>query len=82
MRNSFYFIIAILAALMLLTGCAIKSQDDQSFDEFAYSEDGPVKLTSEQHEQVADGFLRRNNSEMAFMHYNKGISPSHLCILI
>ena len=74
MRNSFYFIIAILAALMLLTGCAGKSHDDQSFDEFAYGEESPVKLTSEQHEQVADGFLRRNNPEMAFMHYNESLS--------
>ena len=74
MRKSFYIIIVVLSGLMLLTGCAVKNQNDQSFDEFAYGEESPVKLSAEQHEQVADGFLRRNNSEMAFIHYNKALS--------
>jgi len=84
MRKSFYVIIAILAALMLFTGCAGKSHDDQSFQEFAYGEEGPVSLTAEQHEQVADGFLRRNNSEMAFMHYNKALNldPDNLNVRV
>jgi Flp pilus assembly protein TadD len=70
-------ITVLLAGLMLvgsmLGGCAA-SKRDQSFKEFAYGEDGPVVLSAAQHEQVADGYLRRDKPEMAFVHYNKAIN--------
>ncbi|QJB55243.1 SPOR domain-containing protein [Pseudodesulfovibrio sp. zrk46] len=84
MSKSIHIIIAILG-ILLLTGCATKSkQHDQTFEEFAYGEEGPVKLSAEQHEQVADGYLRRGNDEMAFVHMNKALElePENLDIRV
>lgn len=68
------FIAMLVIAGLALTGCVNKSYDDKTFNEFAYGEETPgVKLTSEQHEQVGDGYVRRNNPEMALMHFNKAI---------
>jgi len=72
MRKSFLIITALLG-LALMTGCAAKSGTDQSFNEFAYGKDGST-LTAEQHEQMADGLMRRGNHEMAFMHYNQALT--------
>jgi len=66
-------IMALLLAGLTLGGCAA-SKRDQSFQEFAYGEEGPIALTAAQHEQVADGYLRRDKPEMAFMHLNKAIN--------
>ncbi len=84
MRSSFYIIITVLCGLMLLTGCVGKSKNTESFQEFAYGEEGPVNLTAEQHEQVADGYLRRNNPEMAFTHFNKAVilDPENLDVRV
>jgi len=68
------FILTILMGLAALTGCASKSASDQSFDEFVNGKDTAVPLTSEQHEQVGDGLIRRGNHEMAFVHYNKSLA--------
>ncbi|OIQ50684.1 TPR repeat-containing protein YrrB [Pseudodesulfovibrio hydrargyri] len=69
-----FFIIAVaLFAGIVLSGCMGKSYDDKTFDQLAYGEDSPVKLTSEQHEQVGDGYVRRNKPEMALIHFNKAI---------
>jgi len=62
-----------LLAVLVFSGCVASTHDDQSFEEFAYGEEGPITLSSEQHEQVGDGYLRRNSPEMALMHYNKSI---------
>nr|WP_287412443.1 SPOR domain-containing protein [Pseudodesulfovibrio sp.] len=62
-----------LIAGLIFSGCAVKSQDDMTFDELAYGEESSVKLSSEQHEQVGDGYIRRAKPEMALMHYNKAI---------
>ncbi len=69
---------ALVTALMILmgmflTGCMGKTHKDQTFQEFAYGEEDPIKLNSEQHEQVGDGYMRRNKPEMAFIHYNRAI---------
>ncbi|MGE4194437.1 MAG: tetratricopeptide repeat protein [Pseudodesulfovibrio sp.] len=72
MKNLLIATIAIAA--LALTGCVNKSYDDKTFNEFAYGEETPgVKLTSAQHEQVGDGYVRRNKPEMALMHFNKAI---------
>jgi len=68
-----FIITMALVAGLILAGCAVKSQDDMTFDELAYGDESAVKLTSEQHEQVGDGFVRRAKPEMALMHYNKAI---------
>lgn len=83
MKRSIVIAIALLAGLVL-GGCAASSKHDQSFKEFAYGEDGPVTLTPAQHEQVADGFLRRDKPEMAFMHYNTaiGLDPDNLSVRV
>jgi Flp pilus assembly protein TadD len=65
---------AVLLAGFVLGGCAPSAKHDQSFKDFAYGEEGGITLTSAQHEQVADGFLRRGKPEMAFMHYNQAIN--------
>jgi Flp pilus assembly protein TadD len=59
--------------MLIFSGCVGKMHDDRTFDELAYGEKGPIKLSSEQHEQVGDGYVRRNSPEMALMHYNKSI---------
>lgn len=66
-----------------LAGCAGKSKNE-SFDEFAFNTEGQVKLSASQHEQVGDGFLRRNKPEMAFIHYNKALNlePDNLDIRV
>jgi Flp pilus assembly protein TadD len=64
--------VALLAGLVL-SGCMGKSYDDKTFDQLAYGEKSPVNLTSEQHEQVGDGYVRRNKPEMALVHFNKAI---------
>ncbi|MFH1915027.1 MAG: tetratricopeptide repeat protein [Pseudomonadota bacterium] len=71
--KSHIVIMALLLAGLLLGGCAA-SKRDQSFKEFAYGEEGPITLTPAQHEKVADGYLRGDKPEMAFMHYNKAIT--------
>ena len=83
MRKSLYIIVVILG-LFVLTGCAGKTKTDQSFDEFAYGDTSPVDLTAEQLEQVGDGFMRRNNHEMAFMNYNRALNlaPDNLDIRV
>lgn len=68
-------IIAILIALLgmsLLTACAAKNGPEQSFGEFVNGKQ-TSRLSAAQHEQVADGLLRRGNHEMAFVHYNKSL---------
>ncbi|MBI9079964.1 MAG: tetratricopeptide repeat protein [Pseudodesulfovibrio sp.] len=72
MKRTLIVTLAILAG-MVLAGCMGKTQNDQTFQELAFGEEGPVKLSSEQHEQLGDSFLRRNKPEMAFIHYNKAI---------
>ena len=68
------FIIAVtLFAGIVLSGCMGKSYDDKTFDQLAYGDESPVNLTSEQHEQVGDGYVRRNKPEMALVHFNKAI---------
>lgn len=58
---------------LVLSGCMNKSYNDKTFDELAYGEGSPVTLTSEQHEQVGDGYVRRAKPEMALVHFNKAI---------
>ncbi len=72
MKNS-YHIIAILILGLALAGCSAKKQQEPSFQEFAYGKSDYISLNAAQHEQVADGFLRRNKPEMAFVHYNKSL---------
>ncbi|MEZ7197192.1 SPOR domain-containing protein [Pseudodesulfovibrio karagichevae] len=68
------FIIAVtLFAGVALSGCVGKSHDDKTFDQLAYGEQSSVNLTSEQHEQVGDGYVRRSKPEMALVHFNKAI---------
>jgi Flp pilus assembly protein TadD len=83
MGRNIIITVALLAGLVL-GGCATAPKTDQSFREFAYGEDGPVTLTAAQHEQVADGFLRRNKPEMAFVHYNQAINldPDNLAVRV
>ncbi|BDQ34897.1 SPOR domain-containing protein [Pseudodesulfovibrio portus] len=59
---------------VLLSGCMGMTHKDQTFKEFAYGDESPINFSSEQHEQVGDGYVRRNNPEMALMHYNKAIT--------
>ena len=63
-----------LLAGVILSGCMGMEHKDQTFKEFAYGDESPVDLNSEQHEQVGDGYIRRDNPEMALMHYNKAIT--------
>jgi len=72
MKKTLIVTLAILAG-MVLAGCMGKTHNDQTFQEMAFGEEGPIKLSSEQHEQVGDSYLRRNKPEMAFVHYNKAI---------
>jgi len=72
MRKLFIIAIAISAGIVL-SGCVGKSHDDKTFDQLAYGEQSAVHLTSEQHEQVGDGYVRRNKPEMALVHFNKAI---------
>jgi Flp pilus assembly protein TadD len=72
MKKSF-IIAAVLFAGMLLSGCVAKSYDGKTFDQLAYGKRSPVNLTSGQHEQVGDGYVRRNKPEMALVHFNKAI---------
>ena len=58
----------------ILSGCMGMTHKDQTFQEFAYGEESLVNLTSAQHAQVGDGYVRRNNPEMALVHYNKAIT--------
>jgi tetratricopeptide (TPR) repeat protein len=83
MKRNIVITVALIVGL-LLGGCAASAKHDQSFKEFAYGEDGPVTLTPAQHEQVADGFLRRDKPEMAFMHYNTaiGLDPDNLSVRV
>ena len=62
-----------LCAGLVWSGCSMKSQNDVTFDELAYGDESAVSLSSQQHEQVADGFMRRSSPEMALLHYNKAI---------
>jgi len=72
MRKSAIISMALLAGF-ILSGCVNKEYKDQSFKDFAYGDESSVNFTSEQHEQVADGYIRRAKPEMALMHYNKAI---------
>jgi Flp pilus assembly protein TadD len=72
MRKLSIIAIAIIAGFAL-SGCMAKTHDDKTFDQLAYGEQSPVNLTSEQHEQVGDGYVRRNKPEMALVHFNKAI---------
>ncbi|MEF2231448.1 MAG: tetratricopeptide repeat protein, partial [Pseudodesulfovibrio sp.] len=76
-------IVAVLLLGLVLAGCAAR-QKEQSFQEFAWGKEGPVKLSAAQHEQVAEGFLRRDNGEMAFVHLNKALElePDNLEVRI
>lgn len=74
MYKKFFLIATALVGMFMLTGCMSMKRDNQSFQEFAYAEESPVDFTSEQHEQVGDGYLRRDNPEMALMHYNQAIT--------
>ena len=71
--KKYVIIIAILLLGLALAGCAARGKQDQSFSEFAWDKESPVSLTAAQHEQVADGFLRRGKPEMAFIHFNKAL---------
>lgn len=73
MRNLIQITILTLG-VVILAGCASKNTKTEDFNDFAYGNNSSVTLTPEQHEQVADGFMRRGNDEMAFMHYNKALS--------
>lgn len=73
MYNKTFIITMALFAGFMLSGCMNKEYKDQTFKEFAYGEESPVNFTSEQHEQVGDGYIRRAKPEMALMHYNKAI---------
>ena len=72
MKKTTPIILAFLSVL-IFSGCVGKTHDDMTFDEFAYGEKGPVQLSSEQHEQIGDGYLQRSSPEMALMHYNKAL---------
>jgi len=82
MKKSILTLTVLLLGLSL-AGCVAR-QKEQSFQEFAWGKEGPVNLTADQHEQVADGFLRRGNSEMAFVHFNKALeqNPDNLSVRI
>ncbi|WP_319581744.1 tetratricopeptide repeat protein [uncultured Pseudodesulfovibrio sp.] len=71
--RKFLIITVTLIAGIVLSGCMAKSYDDKTFDQLAYGKKSPVTLTSEQHEQVGDGYVRRNKPEMALVHFNKAI---------
>jgi tetratricopeptide (TPR) repeat protein len=71
--KKFFAIALVLFAGIILSGCAGRSHDDKTFDQLAYGDKSPVSLTSEQHEQVGDGYVRRNKPEMALVHFNKAI---------
>ncbi|MDD3311546.1 tetratricopeptide repeat protein [Pseudodesulfovibrio sp.] len=75
--------LAVLLLGLSMAGCAAR-QKEPSFQEFAWGKEGPVDLTGDQHEQAGDGFLRRGNSEMAFVHYNKALEkdPENLGVRI
>ncbi|NDV20703.1 tetratricopeptide repeat protein [Pseudodesulfovibrio sp. JC047] len=73
MKTRIQFLIVMVAG-MVLAGCAASSRNDMTFDELAYGDERTVSLTSEQHEQVGDGFVRRVKPEMALIHYNKAIA--------
>ncbi|WFS63207.1 tetratricopeptide repeat protein [Pseudodesulfovibrio thermohalotolerans] len=72
MKKLFIISIVVFAGIAL-SGCANKSLNDKTFDELAYGEESSVNLSSEQHEQVGDGYLRRAKPEMAMVHFNKAI---------
>ncbi len=71
--KKYSIITAILLLGLALAGCSAKSKQDPSFKEFAWGKDAPVQLTADQHEQVADSFLRQGKPEMAFVHFNKAL---------
>ena len=75
---------AVLLLALALAGCAARQKEEPSFREFAWGKEGPVKLDASQHEQVADGFLRRGNGEMAFVHLNKALEqePDNMAVRI
>jgi len=77
-------ITAVLLLALALAGCAARQKKEESFQEFAWGKGGPVNLTAAQHEQVAEGFLRRDNGEMAFIHLNKALElePDNLEVRI
>ncbi|WP_272701609.1 SPOR domain-containing protein [Desulfovibrio sp. Fe33] len=72
MKKLFILAVVVIAGLAL-SGCANKSLNDKTFDELAYGDDSSINLTSEQHEQVGDGYSRRAKPEMAMVHFNKAI---------
>ncbi|MBG0788982.1 MAG: tetratricopeptide repeat protein [Desulfovibrionaceae bacterium] len=74
MYKKFLIVLMALVGACMLSGCMGMTHRDQTFKEFAYNDESPVDFTSEQHEQVGDGYLRRGNPEMALMHYNKAIT--------
>ena len=71
--NKIYIITIALIAGIVLSGCMGKSHDDKTFDQLAYGEESSLNLSSEQHEQVGDGYVRRAQPEMALVHFNKAI---------
>ena len=71
--KKFFIIATTLFAGVIMSGCMNKSYDDKTFDQLAYGEQSELKLTSEQHEQVGDGYVRRAKPEMALVHFNKAI---------
>lgn len=73
MKNILIITMALLAGV-ILSGCMGKTHKDQTFQEFAYGDESSVDLNSEQHEQVGDGYIRRDKPEMALMHYNQAIN--------
>jgi len=72
MKKSLLITVILIFGLSL-AGCATHKKQETSFQEFAYGDKEHVKLNAAQHEQVADGFLRRGKPEMAFIHYNKAL---------
>ena len=77
--------VALVAFMSLaLGGCSLKKDPSPSFEEFAWGGEETVSLSADQHEQAADGFLRRNKPEMAFVHFNKAlkIDPENSAVRI
>ncbi|WP_147819695.1 tetratricopeptide repeat protein [Salidesulfovibrio onnuriiensis] len=64
-------IVLLVAAVVLLGGCAAGNRGGQNFKEFAYGKDTSLDLSAEKHVQIARGYLARGNSEQAYMHLTK-----------
>lgn len=68
---------AYIALAASLTGCGMKSQNSESFEQMAYPEiqNGP-EMTADQHERMGDDLHERNSPEMAYVHYTRALASS------